>query len=141
MVNKQVYSFVAKELNTRCSQGKMTSMFPCRTEVQMKEYMRKMTPSDARLLFAIRSKTIDLRGVRTYMYEEATCRLCEQGIEDIDHILNTCIHVTRTKTTFSEMEILGDDIQISKEVVTRMKQFITKVEDIVSSESNRTTAE
>ena len=134
-----MYLHVASELNTKCSQGKMTKMFPCQTKVQTKEYMKKMTPGDARLLFSIRSKTIDLRGVRTYMYDETKCRLCEQGIEDIDHAVNRCIHVTRTRKIITEEEIMGDDMEISKYVVTRMKEFVTKVKDIESMDMTGTT--
>ena len=133
-VHKQVCSFVVEEMNLICSQGKMTKMFPCQDKIKMKDYMKKMTPSDARLLFSMRSKTLDIRGVRTYMYDEKTCRLCNQETEDIDHALNRCSHVTRNGSIFSEDELYDDDLPRLKEMVVRMKQFITKIKEIESSD-------
>ena len=73
MFNK-VKSVVAAELNTSCSKGKMTKKLFCLEEISMKDYMRNMAPSEARLLFAMRSNIIDLRGVRKYMYKNnSTC--------------------------------------------------------------------
>ena len=95
MVDKRVMAVVLEELNEKLEKekdsGKIT--FPCQTKIKVQEYMKKMTPHDARLLFAVRSRNIDLRGVRTYMYEDTSCRLCGCGVENIDHVINICIHI------------------------------------------------
>ena len=87
--------------------------------------MSKMIPHDARVMFAVRSKMVDLRGVRTYMYEDTSCRLCDGEAEDINHVLNFCSHVTRTEHTHTlkEDDIYGVNIEKLKEVVKRINEF------------------
>merc|ERR1712105_241619 len=98
----------------------------------MKEYMRNMAPSEARLLFAMRSNIIDLRGVRKYMYKNSTCRLCGQGDEDVDHVINKCLKISR-RGCFDMKELFQDDVSKLKEMAKIMKVFMREINELEDS--------
>lgn len=131
-VNKHVCAVAVQDLNEGGKNGKITSSFPPITKLELKNYMRVMSPNSARLIFKIRSKIVDLRGTRKYKYKVASCRLCENDVEDIGHVLNSCIHISRNEC-ITEDEIYGDDCQKLEEIVKRMNEFVEKVEAKESS--------
>ena len=54
--------------------------------------------------------------------------MCDDEIEDVDHVLNVCPHVERTLEKITDEEVHGEDIKCLKEVAKRMKNFFAKVE-------------
>ena len=125
-VSKHVCAVVVQELNEGGNNGKITSCFLPITKLEVKKYMKMMSPNSARLMFKIRSKIVDLRGTRKYKYKDPSCRLCGDSVEDIDHVLNSCMHISR-KGCISEDEIYGDDSQKLDEIVKRMNEFVEKI--------------
>jgi hypothetical protein len=136
-VFNEVTSLVADELNTSCCKGSMTKDLSCLEDISMKDYFRNMAPSEARLLFAMRSNIIDLRGVRKYMYKDSTCRLCKNGDEDVDHVINRCAKIGR-RELMDMKELFQEDILKLKEMVKRMKEFIHEIDELEDSKIEMT---
>mgnify|MGYP001196801932 CR=1 FL=1 len=62
------------------------------------------------------------------MYTDATCRLCGQMSEDIEHVLNVCTSVSRDGEV-QEMEWMDDSNESQNEAVRRMKEFMMKIKE------------
>ena len=58
--------------------------------IKQQEYLQVLQPKQARRIFHMRAGVIDLKCVRKYCYEDTVCRLCKQGAEDADHVINSC---------------------------------------------------
>ena len=129
LIDKKVCAETVEQYNTACKNGKMTSSFHPITRLETKEYMKKMVPSKARILFKVRCKTIDLRGHRQYKYEDTTCRLCNEGFEDINHVLNECSHVEHKTEPFAENDIYGSDLNKLITVVMKIQDFYFLVKE------------
>ena len=128
LVSQKISEVAVNKLNEVAAQGKKTKSFPMITKLKCQEYLKKLSPKKARLLFRIRSKMVDLRGVYTFKYNNQSCRLCGAETEDIEHVLNICPHVEeKSKALLTNEEIYGDDLDGLKEVTKRMKTFLTKV--------------
>ena len=72
MVNKQVCAHVVEKLNSWCSEGKMTCMYPRQTKLKAKGYMKNMATQKARLLFCskIKDDRLERGSLRSYMHED-----------------------------------------------------------------------
>ena len=93
-----------------------------------------LKPADARLLFSVRSGTLDLKTLRKYNYEEADvlCRLCGKEEETADHII--CMMVTRTEIIYDVYSLEREHVEI---VVARIKMFLKLAEEKKVMEENK----
>ena len=60
-------------------------MFPLQLT---QKYLSVLYPSQARVIFKWRSKTLDIKSHLTYKYEDLVCRLCGVEEENPSHIMN-----------------------------------------------------
>ena len=129
IVADKVTKFAIDYLNNENSLKSKTSHHPRRTTLQTQEYFDYLCPADARLLFSIRSGTLDLKTLRRYRYdsEDTLCRLCEKEDETVDHIVNRCMELDRRTNITDVNSILREDIQ---EVVGRVKAFVTRIDEM-----------
>ena len=88
-----------------------------------------MQPQDARVLFRVRSRMINLRAVCHYMHEDITCRLCGGDEESLDHVLNSCRHIVQGGKNISTTNIYEQDSSINKDIVERIKTFLKLVSE------------
>ena len=130
-VNERVEATVIKQYNEEYKKGKMTRAYHPLEKLELKEYMKELKPSRARTLFKVRSKTIDLRNVRKYQYKTHSCRLCGDGEESINHVLNICTHMKgeATNESMNEDDIYGNDKEKLEYIVTKFHNFGLKVEE------------
>ena len=122
LVTKQVGLKILEEFN------KQETRYPEQSHLGTKDYFKKMSPRKARILFAMRARTMDIRGVRKYMYDDTTCRLCGEHCEDVNHVINECSHITRT-FEIEEEEIMSNNVEDPDELVRRMDEFSTKIKE------------
>ena len=95
------------------------------------EYVDKLPPKLARKIFHIRTGTIDLRGVREYRYGENTlCRLCHAEDETVEHVVNNCNELERTRQIDN---IFTTECGELKEMAVRCIAFDDKLEEINTS--------
>ena len=82
----------------------------------------------ARKVFHIRTGTVDLKGVRTYIYGDNTeCRLCGSDLETVEHVVNDCPEISRAGPI---EDIFTTDCEILKVVAERCLEFDSKVEEV-----------
>ena len=63
------------------------------------------------------------------MYEDTSCRLCNETSEDINHVLNECVHVQPKVDHITDDDIYGNDLNKLEMVVKKMHEFCSKVKE------------
>ena len=80
------------------SEQKSGSKLSRYTDLIPQNYLTELHPSKARKMFHVRAGVIDFKTVRKYWYSDSACRLCGQGDETVEHVVNMCGSVPRTST-------------------------------------------
>ena len=95
--------------------------------LQKQSYITDLPPSKARIVFHLRTNTIDLRTVRKYRYgEESLCRLCGLEDETVPHVVNKCPSIPR------EMEVPNvytSNCEQLQKVADRCAKFFALIEE------------
>ena len=99
LVKKKIRSYSNEILNTELKELKQGSKLNPYVELKTQEYIESFQPLKARKLFHVRAGIIDLKTVRKYWYNDSKCRLCQNGEEDVEHVVNSCY--TRCLTAFT----------------------------------------
>ena len=124
-VKEQVIDFAINYLNNENSLKTKTSHHPPRKTLETQEYFDYLSPADARLLFSIRCRTLDIKTCRKYCYDTDTvCRLCESADETVEHIVNKCSEIDRPSTILNVDSLVRGDVE---EIVRRVKVFVNLV--------------
>ena len=128
IVKNKVYTRALEDLNRENSMKSKTSHHTNRKNLRIQNYFMYLKPADARLLFSVRSGTLDLKTLRKYNYEEADvlCRLYGKEEETADHIINKCMMVTRTEIIYDVYSLEREHVEI---VVARIKMFLKLAEE------------
>ena len=87
LVNSSIEKAALEELITECKSKKKTSSLTYES-LKTQEYLKKLYPNQARVIFKCRSQTLDLKSHSTYKYNDLTCRRCCQEDETLEHIIN-----------------------------------------------------
>ena len=97
LVHSSVIDFALSQLNAENSSKSKTSHLPVYETLMPQSYLEFLRPADARLFFAIRSGTLDIKTMRKYNYKDGDvlCRLCGKEEETVEHIVNSCLHVSQ----------------------------------------------
>ena len=66
------------------------------------------------------------------MYNDVTCRLCQENEENVNHILNECEVIVRNGP---DVNIYSQEEEEAREIVGRTIQFLRKIEEIDGVES------
>ena len=134
MVTSKVNGVALENLNEENSTKSRTSHHPARCVLKHQSYFEYLRPSDSRLLFAIRSGTLDIKTFRKYKYgvDDVMCRLCQNDDESVEHIVNKCEAISRT-CDIEDVYSMEKDMVVM--VVRRMKEFIKLSEEKEKSDS------
>ena len=91
---------------------------------EVQNYVKKMDPWEAKLIFKCRSKTLSIKDHMQFKYNENSCRWCGIGEETLSHIVNCgneeCIDA---ETILTNMEVT--DLKV---LAKRIQDFLSKVE-------------
>ena len=86
-IKKAVREYAFTQLLTVCrSKSKTKDLNYDRLETQ--DYLTKLYPWQAELIFRCRSKTLDIKAHRPFKYEDHICRWCNLQVEEVSHIIN-----------------------------------------------------
>lgn len=132
IVKAKVYMYVMEELKEKAMLQKHAQQLSYPSKLQMQNYMSHLPSINARKIFHIRSGTIDLRAHRKYKYgENVSCRLCNGGTEDANHVVNECPAISRQD---ERLDILTTDCDELLEISKRCLNFDTQVDEAEVSE-------
>ena len=127
IVKDKVNTMALDNLNQEIDGQKHARNLPPYSKLTRQQYMEDLPPQLCRKLFHIRTGTVDLRGVREYMYgDNNTCRLCGTEAETVEHVTNRCPEITRT---FHIQDVFTTNGEEVREVAQRCLQFDHKVDD------------
>ena len=122
-VKTAVIELALEYLNNENSEKTKTCHLPVYTALQPQKYFEYLPPADSRLLFSIRSGTLDIKTFRKYNYTDGDtlCRLCGEADETIEHIVNQCKDVRRSYHVENIFTDQKDEVEV---VVSRVRDFI-----------------
>ena len=89
-------------------------------ELKTKDYLVKLQTDEARIVFAFRSGTLNIKTQRPYNYNNKECRVCGEAEETIQHVVNQC----RAVQNCDELDIDSEDTEILSSVAKRIKTFL-----------------
>ena len=125
VVKKKVHEAALLYLNDEKHKLKSCKL-PDYPEVGTQKYLHQLQPQYARCVFQIRTGVIDLKAVRKYWYKDTVCRLCLHSEETVEHVVNECVKVTRTKNAIN---ITTNNSEEMEEMARRCVDFASKLED------------
>ena len=148
LVHSSVIDFALNQLNAENSSKSKTSHLPVYETLMPQSYLEFLRPADARLFFAIRSGTLDIKTMRKYNYKDGDvlCRLCGKEEETVEHIVNSCLHVSQccrnngvnvpavdvhvdTVETVAVEDVFSPERDSVEAVVSRVKIFVKLSEE------------
>ena len=124
LVKRKVAKYALDELNCELAQLKVGSKLKPYNELMQQEYMGLLFPEETRVTFQIRSGVVDFKTVRKYWYDDCLCRLCKQGNEDVDHVVNACPEIPRSSNID---QLFTNDLDSMKEIAKRCVEFFEKI--------------
>ena len=129
-VKAAITTVALNQLNAECSALKKTTGLHYR-ELKCQRYLSVLFPSQARVIFKWRSKTLDIKSHLTYKYGDLVCRLCGVEEETPSHIMN-CGH--RETIVENTDVLLLDEVDETtkcelKRMIARINLFHEKIDD------------
>ena len=111
-------------LKTDC-QSKSKTQHMKYEEFRTQEYIKKMYPDDAKIVFRCRSKTLNIKMHTKYQNSSLECRWCGVTDETLQHIVNC-----GSGEVMVEVEKAVENQEWSKmeHVARKVKEFLSRVE-------------
>ena len=133
-VKTKVRAQALSDLNSEAAEQKNGANLIPYNDLSAQEYIKILTPKQARKIFHIRTGTIDIRGVRKYTYgDDTSCRLCEDAVESVEHIVNHCCKIDRLSQI---KDLFTNNIEELREISHRCILFDKKVEETKKDTEN-----
>ena len=127
-VNKAVINYAFNQLKEECK-GKSKTCNINYDEFKTQDYLTKLYPWQAELVFRCRSKTADIKEHRRYQYSDNICRWCNLKVEDILHVINCG---EEDEVEMINLDDIGTlDVQTTTKITAmtyRIAQFIDRVD-------------
>ena len=133
-VKERIIQKSIQELSDERSQLKKGRLLPEYEEMKLKDYFLYLKPEDARTMFRIRSEMYDIKALQKHKYEDSKCRLCGSESEDMDHVLNRCVRVEKNNNR--HVNLVAEDEETCREIISRIRSFEDNLEAINSKESS-----
>ncbi len=96
-------------------------------ELKQQEYLTELQPPHARTIFQIRTGVFDVKVNRKYWYNDTICRLCGQGDESVEHVVNICPQISRNTCYQNCFNNGTEDLKI---IASRCIEFSKKVDNL-----------
>ena len=124
-VKKVVSAKALEDLHKEAEGQKHSQNLLPYSNLAAQKYISVLTPKYARKIFHVRTHSVDLRGVRKYMYgDNSSCRLCQADNETVNHVVNSCSAVGEPGC----IDIYTTDVDELREIARRCVEFEEKVE-------------
>ena len=127
-VKASVTTTALHQLAAECQSLKKTANLQY-SELKVQDYLSHLYPSQARLVFKWRSKTLDLKTHLTYKYSDMACRICKSDDETPEHVINCGVErVMDSKIDVLSMDEFDDFTKSElKQMILRISSFLEKV--------------
>ena len=123
-VKKAVFDQALKDLSQENEEKTRTRDIKFNT-FNTQEYIQKLNPGDARVIFKCRSKTLSIKEHMSYKFSDTSCRWCGVAEETLGHIINCGKEAVINNV---EEILAGMDLEKLREVAIRVSEFTDKVE-------------
>ena len=124
LVKKNIRRKALDELCKERATLSRATEYPEEKQLAPKKYLTDLNAVHARILFRLRCKNWDLKEWRQYMYEDMSCRLCEQEDETLEHVLCCCGEVGREPPLQRDnLNVYTEDHETQMKLVKRAKSF------------------
>ena len=126
MVKLAVKKVAFEELRKECRSKEKTEKLVY-DELKTQEYLTKLCPSQSKLIFKCRSKTLNIKEHMQYKYRDNNhCRWCGVCDETLGHIINCGYEGEHMES--AERIVYGTDVQEMSELANRIEDFLERVE-------------
>ena len=124
-VKKAVNDYAFEKLKEECKKKSKTQNIRYE-KFAAQEYIKKMNPVCARIIFKCRSKTLNIREHTKYQNIHQTCRWCGMTDETLEHVTN-CGNDEEIMNVEAVLNQLTD-LSVIEKVAGRVRDFLSKVE-------------
>ena len=135
LIKEKVYKYTLDKLNNERLTKKRASILGKYEQLKIAKYFSELSANNARIWFQIRSSTLDIKEFRPYQYTDQECRLCNNGIESIAHIVNECVAISRDTEILNHLVATGEE---RRSVIDCVEEFMRKIEELNDSTTSNT---
>ena len=121
-VKEAIKRSAIEKLNSDCQRLKKVKQQY--KEITVKDYLLKLNTGEARIVFAYRSGTLNIKTHRAYSYDDKLCRQCGEQEESVNHIVNQC----KAVKDCHKVDIETEDINTLQVIAQRIQMFLAAVE-------------
>ena len=121
-VKEAIKRSAIEKLNSDCQRLKKVKQQY--KEITVKDYLLKLNTGEARIVFAYRSGTLNIKTHRPYSYDDKLCRQCGEQEESVNHIVNQC----KAVKDCHKVDIETEDINTLQVIAQRIQMFLAAVE-------------
>ena len=133
IIKEAIQDSALHSLYNICTKKTKTTHVPPYACLSEQTYFQYLSPKEARMYFQLRAGVYNLRANRRYMHPIDTCRLCDGGVEDTDHVLNVCDKIHRT---YHIDNIFTTTETTTREIIRRVIQFERLIEKKTDSQES-----
>ena len=130
LVKENVRMVALASLTKQCGEKTKTEMLRY-SSLNPQEYLLQLFPNQAKAILQCRSKSLDIKEYRQYMYKDMVCRLCEKADETLDHVVNCgCEKVIDSSTIFAnDVEFTYERKLLFTTIASRINRFMEEIKE------------
>ena len=126
-IKAKIHEAALAELNRECKGKKKTADLDYKT-LQQQDYLNHLYPTQAKIIFQCRSKTLDIKDHRAYKYKDKMCRKCGDEEETVQHVANCGYDDTVDTSIIEELDCITYDTKLK--LVTIAKRIYNFLEEV-----------
>ena len=129
-VKERVHDVAFQNLRDQCKSKERTQSLSF-SSLNPQGYLRELYPTQAKVIFQCRSKTLDIKEYRQYMYKDMVCRLCNDAEETLEHVVNCGCQETIdiSVLTCDDQEFPYENKLLFTTISTRISRFMDQIKE------------
>ena len=94
-------------------------------------YLRELYPTQAKAIFQCRSKTLDIKEHRQYIYKDMVCRVCKAAEETLEHVINCgCQEIIDISVlSCDDLEFPYENKLLFTTIASRISSFMEEIKE------------
>ena len=130
LVKERVKEVALNSLREQCRE-KIRTRSLSYSSLNTQSYLQELYPNQAKAILQCRSKTLDIKEHRQYMYKDMVCRLCNEADETLDHVVNCgCLDKIDTSVLYSDNQEFSYEKKVMfTSIATRINRFMEEVKE------------